>query len=159
MKKAAILVMASALLLGAAPIASAVARSRTDRQDHAAEKTASQIFDEEAAQIAAIKAKLRLTPEQEKSWADLETALRDIAKKRADRLVIIRSALAQPKGPVDLVEQWRNIADILNDRSIELKTLADAAQPLYSSLSDEQKKQFKEQIQRLEANVAEGGLK
>ncbi len=76
----------------------------------------------------------------------------------ADRLVLIRSAAAQPQGPVDLVEQWRNIADILNDRSIELKTLADAAQPLYASLSDEQKKSFKEQIQRLEANVAQGGL-
>ncbi len=131
MKKAATLITAAALLLGAAQIA--IARSRTDRPDNTAEKTASQIFDEEAAQIAQIKAKLRLSPEQEKSWADLEAALRDIAKKRADRLVIIRNALAQPKGPVDLVEQWRNIADILNDRSIELKTLADAAQPLYSS--------------------------
>lgn len=158
MKKASILVMAAAFALGSAPVAFAIARTRTDRPEPAA-PTASQILDKEEAQIAQLKAELRLTPEQEKTWSDLETALRDIAKKRANQMVVIRAELAQQKGPVDLVEQWRGIADILNDRSIELKTLADAAEPLYSTLSDDQKKRFKEQMQRIQTTVSAGDLK
>ncbi|WP_026606570.1 Spy/CpxP family protein refolding chaperone [Methylocapsa acidiphila] len=159
MKQIAIGVLTASLLFGLSSVPPAEARSRTEGPS-GTNMTASQIFDQETAQIAELKAKLHLTPEQEKSWTDLETALRDIAKKRADRQILIQNALSQqPKGPVDLVEQWRNIADILNERSIELKTLADSAQPLYASLSDEQKKQFKDQIQRLQGKFAEGALK
>jgi hypothetical protein len=158
MKKAAILLIGAALVLGAAPLDFAAARSRGARSDRAPQ-TANQILDEEVAQIAQIRAKLRLAPEQEKNWSDLEGVLRDIAKKRADRIVAMRAELAQQKGPVDLVEQWRGIADVLNERSIELKTLADAAQPLYASLDAEQKKNFKAEIERLEKNTSEDRLK
>src|SRR5262245_26047814 len=37
------------------------------------------------ARIAALKAGLKLTAEQEKNWPAVETALRDLAKQRADR--------------------------------------------------------------------------
>src|SRR5262245_16434024 len=37
------------------------------------------------ARIAALKAGLKLTAEQEKNWPAVETALRDIAKQRAER--------------------------------------------------------------------------
>src|SRR6476661_6974152 len=37
------------------------------------------------ARIAALKAGLRLTPDQEKNWPAVETALRDLAKQRAER--------------------------------------------------------------------------
>ncbi|WOJ90283.1 Spy/CpxP family protein refolding chaperone [Methylocapsa polymorpha] len=155
MRSAAILVIGAVLVLGSAP---ALARNRGERQDRTPQ-TANQILDEEVAQIAQIRAKLLLAPDQEKNWSDLETALRDIAKKRADRMVVMRTEMAQQKGPVDLIEQWRGIADILNERSIDLKTLADAAQPLYSTLSDEQKKHFKEEIERLEKTTSAPGLK
>jgi hypothetical protein len=155
MRNAIILVIGGALVLGSAP---ALARPRADRQDRAA-PTANQILDAEEAQIAQIRAKLRLAPEQEKNWSDLETALHDIAKKRADQMVVMRAEMAQQKGPVDLIEQWRGIADVLNERSIDLKTLADAAQPLYSTLSDEQKKHFTEEIERLEKTTSAPGMK
>src|SRR6476659_7567111 len=38
------------------------------------------------ARIAGLKAGLKLTAEQEKSWPAVETALRDLAKQRADRM-------------------------------------------------------------------------
>src|SRR5947209_2489524 len=38
------------------------------------------------AHIAALKAGLKLTPEQEKNWPAVETAIRDLAKDRADRI-------------------------------------------------------------------------
>lgn len=37
------------------------------------------------ARIAAVKAGLKLTPDQEKLWPPLETAVRDFTKLRADR--------------------------------------------------------------------------
>src|SRR3569623_1509428 len=37
------------------------------------------------ARIAALKAGLKLTPDQEKNWPAGETAMRDMAKERADR--------------------------------------------------------------------------
>src|SRR5436190_18371592 len=38
------------------------------------------------AHIAALKAGLKLTPEQEKNWPAVEAAIRDLAKDRADRM-------------------------------------------------------------------------
>jgi len=38
------------------------------------------------ARIAALKAGLQLTPEQEKNWAPFEQALRDLVKLRIDRI-------------------------------------------------------------------------
>src|SRR5581483_7562429 len=62
------------------------------------------------ARIAALKAGLRLTPEQEKNWSAFETALRDMAKARRDR------AAAQPneQRPRDPVERLRRQADALS---------------------------------------------
>ncbi len=38
------------------------------------------------ARIAGLKAGLKLTAEQEKNWPAVETAIRDLAKQRADRM-------------------------------------------------------------------------
>src|SRR5690349_15190369 len=42
------------------------------------------------ARVAAIKAGLRLTTEQEKSWAAFEEAYRNLAKLRTDRILALR---------------------------------------------------------------------
>ena len=42
------------------------------------------------ARIAALKAGLKLTAEQEKNWPAVETAIRDLAKQRADRASAMR---------------------------------------------------------------------
>jgi hypothetical protein len=99
--------------------------------------TANQFLDQEEAHIAEIKASLRLTPDQEKNWSDLEGVLRDIAKARAERVATIRAQRAQQKSPVDIIERWRSAADILDEQSINLKSMADAAERLNKSLNEQ----------------------
>ena len=103
------------------------------------------------ARIAGLKAGLRLTPEQEKNWPALESALRDLGKERADRARAFierrearRNAPASDNPPPrpDMLERLRNAADTMAARAAALKKLADAADPLYKSLDDGQKRRF-----------------
>jgi hypothetical protein len=90
------------------------------------------------ARIAALKAGLRLTPEQEKNWANFETALRDLAKARHDRRMA-RPNEQPPSGPV---ERLHRQADALSNAGAMLKRLATAEEPLYSSFDEGQKRRF-----------------
>jgi LTXXQ motif family protein len=122
-------------------------RDRGARADRGA-LTAGQIVAQEDARTARIKADLRLTAEQEKNWPGLETALRDIGKTRAERQVALRADREQRKEPVDIIEHLNRRAKILGDRSADVKKLADAAQPLYASLDEQQKKRFADELIR-----------
>jgi hypothetical protein len=105
-----------------------------------------QISDQVDARIARIRADLRLTPEQEKNWTGFESAMRDIGKKQADREMKRRADRAQQQGSVDIIEQMRRGANSMSERSVDQKTLADAAQPLFASLNDQQKRRLTEEL-------------
>jgi zinc resistance-associated protein len=90
------------------------------------------------ARIAALHAGLTLTPDQEKNWPAVESALRDLAKQRTDRI----EARANNERPKDPVERLSKRATLLSERGAALKKLADAADPLYKSLDDAQKHRF-----------------
>jgi hypothetical protein len=119
-----------------------------DRSDDG-ELSANQIMDQFAARTARIKADLRLTPEQEKNWSGFEGAMREIGKRSADRQVATQADRTPQQGQVDVIEQMRDEAKVLNDRSVDEKALADAAQPLYSSLDDQQRRRFARELLRL----------
>jgi zinc resistance-associated protein len=87
------------------------------------------------ARIAAIHAGLKLTPEQEKNWPPVESALRDLAKQRSERFAAYASA-DRPKDPVEGLSLY---ADAMTQRGAALKKLADAAGPLYKSLDEGQR--------------------
>jgi zinc resistance-associated protein len=91
------------------------------------------------ARVAALKAGLELTPEQEKNWPAVEAAIRDMAKARADRM----AARANEQPPSDPVERLHRRAERLSTVAAGLKKLADAEEPLYKSLDDAQKQRFK----------------
>jgi hypothetical protein len=91
------------------------------------------------ARIAGLKAGLKLNAEQEKNWPAVETAIRDLAKQRADRMSERRNARASAP---DAIARLRNGATAMNARADGLKKLADAADPLYKSLDDGQKRRF-----------------
>ncbi len=91
------------------------------------------------ARIAALKAGLRLTPEQEKNWPALEAAIRDMSKARADRM----TARVDEQPPVDPVERLHRRAEALGTAAANLKKLGDAEEPLYKSLDDAQKQRFR----------------
>lgn len=90
------------------------------------------------ARIAALKAGLKLTPEQEKNWPALEKALKDSAKQRSERF----AAHASADKPRDPIERLRTRAEFMTERGATLKTIADAAAPLYQSLDEAQKHRF-----------------
>jgi zinc resistance-associated protein len=90
------------------------------------------------ARIAALKAGLELSPDQEKSWPAFEQAIRAFAKLRADR----REAMRTATPPANPVERLRRAADALTGFGAALKQLADTAQPLYQSLDAGQKRRF-----------------
>ena len=97
------------------------------------------------ARIAALKAGLRLTPDQEKNWPAFESAVRDMAKARAERWAM-RQKEQSPADPVEWLEQR---ADALGKAAAGLKKLADAEGPLYKSLDDAQKHRFEFLAQEL----------
>jgi hypothetical protein len=90
------------------------------------------------ARLAALKAGLVLTPEQEKNWPAFEQAARDLAKARMERISAMRNAPANN----DPVERLRQRATALSETGAALKKLADATDPLYKSLDENQKRRF-----------------
>jgi hypothetical protein len=146
MRKTLFLLTAATLVAGAALTGSAVAQDRSRR----AEMPANQTSDQIDARTARMRADLRLTPEQENNWTGFETAMRDIGKKRADRETALRADRAKQKGSVDIIEQMRTGADSMTERAVDQKKLADAAQPLFASLNDQQKRRFTEELVRVE---------
>jgi hypothetical protein len=90
------------------------------------------------ARIAALHAGLKLTPEQEKNWPALETAMREMAKQRHERF----AARANAEPPANPVDRLNLMADAMSARGAALKKVADAAGPLYNSLDDAQKHRF-----------------
>ena len=90
------------------------------------------------ARLAALKAGLMLTPEQAKNWPAYEQAARDFGKLRIDRRMAMRSAPPSD----DLVERLRRRATAMSDTGAALKKLADATEPLYKSLDENQKRRF-----------------
>jgi len=88
--------------------------------------------------IEILKFALQLTPDQQKYWPALEEAIRARATARHQRLANLASRLGGQRelSPVDLM---RERANVLATKSETLKKLADAWQPLYGSLDDNQK--------------------
>ena len=90
------------------------------------------------ARIAALKAGLRLTPDQEKNWPAFESAIRDMARTRHE-LWAMHQNKQPPANPVEWLQQR---ADALSSTAAGLKKLSDAEGPLYKSLDDAQKHRF-----------------
>ena len=117
-------------------------------QNGAPQITAEQIVANSDANIERIKKQLNLTPEQEKNWAGFNSAMHYLGHNGADRLNL-RIARAKRDPPDDIIEQMRNEAQFLNDRAVDQRNVADAADPLFSSLDDKQKAIFIEEMVRL----------
>jgi hypothetical protein len=110
--------------------------------------TADQIVANSDANIDRIKNELKLTPEQEKHWTGFNSAMHYLGHNGADRLNL-RIARAKRDPPDDIIEQMRNEAQFLNDRAVDQRSVADAAEPLFASLDDKQKAIFIEEMVRL----------
>ncbi len=89
------------------------------------------------ARIAAVKAGLKLTPDQEKLWPPVEAAVRDFAKLRTDRANARMNAKSDDtrdlQKPDDPVARLRERADGMVTTAAAMKRIADAADPLYKN--------------------------
>ena len=99
------------------------------------------------ARIAAVKAGLKLTPDQEKLWPPVEQAVRDFAKLRIDRanarMNAPRDDAQDQQKPADPVARLHERADTMATTAAALKRIADAADPLYKTLDDGQKRRLR----------------
>lgn len=95
------------------------------------------------ARIAAVHAGLKLNADQEKLWPPVEAAVRDFAKLRIDRA---NARMNAPSGdadkPEDPVARLRQRAEDMGAASAALKKIADAADPLYKTLDEGQKRRL-----------------
>jgi zinc resistance-associated protein len=87
------------------------------------------------ARIAALHAGLTLSPEQEKLWPAVETALRTAANNAMARGQKFKDAPA----PASLVDRLRRRGENAVARGQNLEAIADGAAPLYATLSEDQK--------------------
>ena len=102
------------------------------------------------ARVAIVKAVLQLTPDQEKYWPAVADAIRVRAQNRNARIARIAetvgkmsnestSDILRGRDPIAFLDRR---ADALAQRSQDLKKLADAWRPLYTTLSPEQKERL-----------------
>ncbi len=90
------------------------------------------------ARIAALHAGLKLTQEQEKLWPAVEIAVRAAAKDAMAR----RQKFKDAPAPASLVDRLRRCGENAVARGQNLEAIADAAAPLYATLSEDQKQRL-----------------
>lgn len=97
-----------------------------------------------------VKAALQLTPDQEKLWPPVESAIRARAEDRRARIAKIQETVGM-RADQSRVEAIRNRdpiaflqqrSEALAQRSADLDKLAEAWQPLYKTLSQEQRQRM-----------------
>ena len=102
------------------------------------------------ARVAIIKAALQLTPDQERYWPAIEEAIRARAKERMTRLEAVTTGVAEraDRSPIENLRDRDPIAflnrraDALVVRAADLKKLATAWQPLYQTLTPDQRRRM-----------------
>ncbi len=96
------------------------------------------------ARVDLTKAALQLSPDQEKLWPPVEQAIRARAKNRQDRLAEFAKDFGD-RSPIEIirnrnpVEFMQRRADAYAQRAADLKKLSEAWEPLYKTLTQEQK--------------------
>ena len=135
----------TALFLTASPIANAQTSSATPERLNAADRNT--LTD---MRIDLVKAALQLTPDQEKYWPAVESAIRARAEDRKARVAKISETVGRraDQNPVEIMRNRDPIAflqrrsEALAQRSADVDKLAEAWQPLYKTFSPEQRQRM-----------------
>ena len=98
------------------------------------------------ARIAAVHAGLKLSADQEKLWPPVEAAVRDFAKLRMDRAHARMNAPQNQSSDAQTDEnpiaRLRERSETMAASAEAMKKIADAADPLYKTLDDAQKRRL-----------------
>jgi LTXXQ motif family protein len=100
-----------------------------------------------AARVNIVRAVLQLTPDQEKYWPAIEEAMRNRAKDRQARVASAAARVNElrDRSVIEVIRDRDPIAFLqrraaaLTQRGADLKKVADAWQPLYQTLSPDQR--------------------
>jgi len=142
--------VALALLIGLSPAAVLVAQAARDGGWKMTPESRERLQD---GKIAAAKASLKLTADQEKLWAPIEEQVRGLYKARADARAEHQKRreerraerekggdkATEPRAHRNIAERYERMAARLTDRAEKMKAFSGAFSPFYASLSDEQK--------------------
>jgi protein CpxP len=97
--------------------------------------------------LAFLKTELKITDAQQKQWETLADTMRQLDKARRARFEQIRAQRPQPPAPgaapparPSALDQLQRRQTMAEQRAQDLKQFVVAFQPLYASLSDDQKK-------------------
>ena len=134
----------AALFITASPLAYAEAPSDGPRL------SAADLERLTESRINIVKAALQLTPDQEKYWPAVEEAIRNRSKDRQARMAAAAARLNElrDRSVVEVMRDRDPIAflhrraDALTQRGADLKKVADAWQPLYKTLTPDQKRRM-----------------
>jgi hypothetical protein len=144
-----VVVGTAALFLAASSIANAQSASSTSSA--APERlSATERNNLTDMRIDLVKAALQLTPEQEKLWPPVESAIRARAEDRKGRVAKIqetvgrradesRADILRNRDPIGFLQRR---SEALAQRSADLDKLAEAWQPLYKTLNPEQRQRM-----------------
>ncbi|WP_114945017.1 Spy/CpxP family protein refolding chaperone [Microvirga calopogonii] len=91
------------------------------------------------ARIAAIKAGLKLSADQERLWGPVETAIRTSAADRYARMQQFRENRDQRRS-MDLMQRLEQRSTMLNQSAQRSAALTTALRPLWDSFSEDQKR-------------------
>jgi hypothetical protein len=136
----------AALFIAASPVAYAQTPGAMS-QDQASPGDTAKLAD---ARIEIVKLALQLTPEQMKYWPAIEKAIQTRAQDRQARIATGLETVGQRRdaGIIDTLRNRDPVAflnrraDALAQRSADLKQLATAWQPLYETLTPDQKRRM-----------------
>ena len=145
--KKLIVIGTTALLLTASSFASAQTASPATPPERLSAADRNNLTD---MRIDLVKAALQLTPDQEKYWPAIEDAIRSRAKNRVTRVenAAARAAERSDRSPIEVLRDRNPIeflnrrSDALAQRAADLKKLAAAWQPLYQTLSPDQRRRL-----------------
>ena len=102
------------------------------------------------ARVNVVKSALQLTPDPEKLWPAIEDAIRARAKDRQTRVANAEKEADElrDRSPIEVLRERNPVdfmhrrSDALAQRAADLKKLADAWQPLYQTLTPDQKRRM-----------------
>ncbi len=141
-----VLTAVAALALTGAPFALKALAAPGDGPDeqhmHAMAEEHAYMLD---AHLAGMEAGLHLTPEQQKLWPPFETAVRDAAKARMEAMLSMHEKMHEEMHRGERpspIERMTEMSEHLAKASAEIKSVADAAKPLFDSLDESQKHHF-----------------
>ena len=142
-----ILVVGTTALFLASPVALAQTPSSPATQERLSAADQNTLTD---MRVDLVKAALQLTPEQEKLWPPVESAIRANAEDRKARIAKVKETVGKraDQSSADVLKNRDPIAflqrrsEALAQRSADLDKLAEAWQPLYKTLSPEQRKRM-----------------